>query len=556
MNKSEVSYNYQNFNTPNKVVWNFLFGVCYLFVICNLLLGISNAYAQDVDKVSALTKQIIETKDNQDLYVPFEELKDIYFKENKYSEFVDFLKSLEAKKKALGLFLNYYIGLSRYNQLKHLEEAQLWDEYFSRGNNYRDEITGYAQKAIQETKPDSALNVYSRLLLWQFHRDQQDVFSEEALTSLMSSSLSYSESAKDIQPIKVVADRLSSYGERGKSKELYKVYVEKIASSDIKDDQLENIAKQYYSGGNLELSETIYDGYIDRVTESADKEKSIPVLVDIAKEFAYKSAGLKDPAYAEKLFAKIEELGGKGTFDQGLLYLRAFNLEKSKEYSKAKDFYAELIRRYPESAHANEAEFKLGIIYTYIIKDLEQGKSYFEKLAEEKDRQIPQVISSLYELGLIAQWEGDADSAKSYYNMALEAAGDNFAEIADKARKRLKEIEEDKPIDYNLKTFLDICLKKDNGPFDMTRLDLSANPAVIKKDENVDIISTAYTGQTGCMQVELNYLWSGDLGKSSPSAQESSFQTQYRDPGTKIINLAVVSPTGFIDYSINMVDVY
>lgn len=58
------------------------------------------------------------------------------------------------------------------------------------------------------------------------------------------------------------------------------------------------------------------------------------------------------------------------------------------------------------------------------------------------------------------------------------------------------------------------------------------------------------------MQIELQYLWSGDLGSKKPSANEAEFATAYTNTGTKVINLVVVSPAGIIDRSLDLVDVY
>ncbi len=58
------------------------------------------------------------------------------------------------------------------------------------------------------------------------------------------------------------------------------------------------------------------------------------------------------------------------------------------------------------------------------------------------------------------------------------------------------------------------------------------------------------------MQVELQYLWSGHLGSVAPSSSQSSFATRYDQAGTKEINLVVVSLSGVVGASIDLVDVY
>jgi len=60
-----------------------------------------NSFAQDSNKLVVLSKQIIEAKSAAELSASFEELKSLYFKEDKYSQLTDFLKSLSEQKKGL-----------------------------------------------------------------------------------------------------------------------------------------------------------------------------------------------------------------------------------------------------------------------------------------------------------------------------------------------------------------------------------------------------------------------------------------------------------------------
>ena len=529
--------------------------ICCLFVFCCFLPSLSPAFAQGENKLATLSKKIIETQTNSGLYAAFQELKDLYLQENKFNEFVDFLRSLTLQKKALEPFADYYIAFTRYQQLKYLEEKLLWDEYFAQGNTYRDEITTDAGNAISLTKPDDPLGVYARLILWQFHKGQQDAFAESSLTDLVNSALAYSQVSSDISPIKEAADKLSAYAEKAGAKKLYRVYADKLIASSIKEETLLKTALGFYNDGNLELAESLYDAYIARITKAGSpSEKSIPVLIDIAKLFAYKDKGLNDMPYAEKIFQKIEESGGPGALDQELNYMRAFNLEKAKEFSKAKDIYLQLLKRFPSNPYNDEAYFKIAIIYTYILRDIKSSRSYLEELAK-KETLSPQVISSLYQLGLLSQWEGDAVKAKGYYSQLLELAKNDFGDSVTLAKERLKEIEGALPIEYNLKLFMDVSLKDEYSALDMAKLDLRSNPYKANKGQGINIDSTAYAGASGCMQVELQYLWSGTLGKTKPTLEQSSFDTSYALSGTKEINLVVVSPSGIIDRNLDLLDV-
>jgi TolA-binding protein len=513
-------------------------------------------YSQDDNKLVTLSKQIMDAKSNAELYAPFEELKGLYFKGNKYTEFIEFLRSLGAKKTSLEPFANYYIALTRYSQLKYLEENQIWDEYFASGNEYRDELDRCVQKVIDTTTPDDKLNIYARLLIFQFHKDQQDSFAARALEDLMSACLEYSKSTDDSQPIKEIADILFSYEEKAKSRQLYKIYTEKLAASSLKDEELKTAAAQFFKQENLELAESIYDLYLDRISKTVAKENLIPVLIGLAEDFSYKDDGANDPFYAEKLFSKIEELAGKEAFNEELIYLRAFNLEKSKEYAKAKDKFLDLIKTFPATTHADEALFKAGLITAYVLRNKEEGRTYFERLLAKEGKMSPQGLSSLYQLGLLSQWEGDFDKAKTYYNKMIAQAGGDPPEIVVLAKMRLKEIEEARPIEYNLKTFLEATFKEEYAMLDMAKIDLKSHPYKVKKEYAVSVSSSVYVGETGCMQVELEYLWSGQLGKQTPASGQSMFNTSYSSSGTKEINLVVISPSGIIDRSIDMVDIY
>lgn len=89
----------------------------------------------------------------------------------------------------------------------------------------------------------------------------------------------------------------------------------------------------------------------------------------------------------------------------------------------------------------------------------------------------------------------------------------------------------------------------------MSKSELKASQYNLSKGQDVNFSSSAFLPASGCTQVELQYLWSGDTGKNSPASTESSFGTSYDEPGTKVINLIIVSPTGIVDRNIELLDV-
>jgi TolA-binding protein len=530
----------------------FIWLISFPAIVCSLTAGDFNlAHAKEPQD---LEKCIVEAKADDTGSNCLEELRGVYFRGNKYSEFVDLLRKLSPEDKAILPNLNYNIALSRYEQLKYLEEAKSWDEYFANGNDYRDDIVSEAEKAFKEASLGDVVRLYSRQLLYRFHKDQQDNFTEEALSNLMSSAIEYLEFNKDMAPIKDAADMLLFYGEKAKAKELYKIYAKELVSSDINDDGLKDAAFGFYKDGNLELSENIYDTYIERISKKMPKDKLTVELINIASLFAYKDAGYKDMPYAESIFKRIEDAGGLQAFDEELIYLRGFNLEKNKNYAQAKDAYLSLLQKYPESKLLDELTYKIGIISTYISRDLKTGREYFSKLDDNKST-LPYSQASLYQLGLLKQWEGDMASAKGYYMKLIEKSEGHTTDSLAMAKERLKEVEEGMAMEHNLKTFMDVALKEGSREFDMSKIELKSNIYQPKTGEAANIKSSVYLASSGCFNVELQYLWSGSLGEVKPDTKQSEFRTLYNNQGTKMVGLVLVSPTGITDYTFDLIDV-
>ncbi|MGB4521227.1 MAG: hypothetical protein WBI28_04785, partial [Candidatus Omnitrophota bacterium] len=89
----------------------------------------------------------------------------------------------------------------------------------------------------------------------------------------------------------------------------------------------------------------------------------------------------------------------------------------------------------------------------------------------------------------------------------------------------------------------------------LERIDLRASPYRPKKNSEVNIQATSYLSASGCMQVELQYLWSGETGNTQLSSFAPTFLTQYADSGTKIVYLVVVSPSGVVGTAVEIISV-
>lgn len=529
------------------------FAVCALTFICHLPFTVCHSCAQD--NSGALREQAAAAEDAQQASPLLEGLKSAYFKNNQYNEFADFLKSLEDKNKRFLPQINYYLGLARYRQLKYLEETQEWSEYFNKGDLYREELSSALQKAIAGTGLADATAVYSRLLLWQYYKDQDDPLSDAALSGLAESAAEYSKTGQEISVIRTVADTLLSYREKEKAKELYAIYAARLLASDIQDSQLKDAAYGFYEEGKLELSERLYDAYIERIP-AGKKAELLSALKEAAARFAYQDARPNDPVYAEGIFKKISELSSAAASEEELIYMRAFNLEKAKDFSAAKEAYLDLAARNPEGRYFNQAVFKAGVIAVYLLGDINSGRTLFEGLIYKGPALNPQAAASFYQLGLLSQWEGDFSGAKGYYTQLIDKAGEDFSDTVMLARKRLQEIEEGQPIEYNLKLFLEASLKKDPATGLMPDTQLLCRPYKAERDKRVLIEPEFLAPQAGCIHVEVSYLWSGHTGEADLSAKNPSLETSYNYAGTKEINLVLVSPAGIAGYCLDFIDVY
>ena len=195
------------------------------------------------------------------------------------------------------------------------------------------------------------------------------------------------------------------------------------------------------------------------------------------------------------------------------------------------------------------------MINAYVLGDINEARKYFDLLAA-KTAFSPQVISALYQLGLLSQWQGDLVKADSYYQLLLKNALDKYVVTVAQTRERIQEIQENKPLSYNLKTFLDLSLKNESALSEMNKAELKSSSYILEKNQLNTVSSLVNMPQSGCNQVELQYLWSGDLGGANPAVTESNFQCAYSDSGTKEINMVVISPAGITDCSFTMLDVY
>ena len=519
-----------------------------VFICASLLLPA--ALKAGEEKVDYLRQSITASTDESALFDTVLDGSNGFYKDARFDEFLTLLTSIDRKDKAWSAVNDYFFALTRYKQLAQLEQSQQWEQYFNQGSAYREEIGQRLERSLKESANKDQVNISARLLSLQMTFDQTGP-AAEAVTAFVDAAKKYAEAAKDFGPLKSAADMLMSNNEKRAAKELYKVYLEKTTSAGMPDADLVAMAKGFLKDGNIDFSESAYDIYLKRL-QTYPKEKAVPALFEVAAQFAFKDKQVNDPYFAEKVFALAEASGGEDAFDAGNSYLRAFNLERSGEFPAAKDRYLALVKRFPDSGHVLEARFKAAVICAFAQKDLASAREQFELLSK-KEPAAPESISALYQLGLLKQWEKDNEAARAYYSQAVEKAGTGYPETTALCQQRLQEIAAGKELDYPVKSFLDASLG--SNPADMSKAQVEAGLAGLKQGDEESFSGIAQPGESGCTQVILSYLWSGDLGAASPDAQQNEFKTSYKEPGTKLVTLVVMSPTGLLDRAITMINV-
>ena len=169
---------------------------------------------------------------------------------------------------------------------------------------------------------------------------------------------------------------------------------------------------------------------------------------------------------------------------------------------------------------------------------MDKAREYYQKLVEKTEVSIS---------GFAEKTDGTDDLIKKKETVSLDTLA--------LAKERLKEIEENKPIEYNLKMFLEVSLREENAFVALQKSNLSVSSYRPQPGEEVVVSATPTMPESGCMQVQVDYLWSGHLGSAQPAFNEAEFKATYQDWGTKEINLVVVSPQGFLERNLDFIDV-
>lgn len=499
-----------------------------------------NVPEADLEK---LKKNTVSSLEN--LPANLEMLAKIYFRENKYNDFVIFIKESLPKisdKKQLAVAA-YYISWARFEQLRYLEKNQLWQEYFDKGVAYRQEFSRNVETVSDSVLSDEALFLDALFLKWRFLKEDQDVREREALDSLLSSVERYAEKSNDFMGLKKIAAALSEAEEISSARYIYGLYVNSIAKSDKPAGEIKKTAEAALAGGESELAVILFDLYLNKL-DRKNEAVFVRELSDIARAFSYKSKNF-NAEYAEKIFGLLDESCSGECYGEELLYTRAKNLQYSGMLIPSAAEYRKLVERFPKTKYADEADFKNGVVELYVRGNVESAGEILGRLAKEGMNADYRLLA-LYHLGLIYQWQGDLKSAKNYYQqIAGFSKTEISADLEGQLSLRLSEVNGALPLEYNLRVFLDTAWKN-NAPDKYTPLEIKIEPDFALMNKDVTFFASSFQAAFGCLVQKTAYLWSGQVCALEPDINSPKLNCAYKQPGTKVVNIVVINSSGVV----------
>jgi len=462
------------------------------------------SYAEfNIQQINRLKETIEKKKEIKNLEANLSTLSDFYFKQKKFNDLYDFL-DLQSKKSTYrnNSIILYHKALTRFVQMRYLEENKLWEEYFEKKDLYIEQLK-IALERIDKLDKD-AIALKSKLMEWQLFKEDKEQ-SALLLDELFAVAKDFSqESEEKLEVIRQVAEDLFADKENNYGKKLYSIYVSKITDADISLERVKKLAEEFFDKAQFNLSVSLYDIYIEKILQNKSEDSIIPSISEmkkIAQKFAHPGwLEAPDGFFAESVYERMEKIMSRAVFDMKSQLSRAYNLERLKEYDLCVREYYNLLTRFPKYDEPDKVYFRLGVIYAYLLKDVPKAKTNLLKVMNDFSESVD-YLNSCYHLGLLAHWSKDFEQAKKYYQIILAKAKKDSSEneITSLAKERLKEIEEKKDIEYNLRLFLTATLSEREQNYPM-KLELFSRPAKNLIDKPMDFVVSSFTTDTGCLQ--------------------------------------------------------
>lgn len=484
-----------------------------------------------------------------------------YVGDGKFDELVAYLDSLLKKGFERLPDVYFYRAYARNAQLDSWKKAKNWEGVYDKGPGMKtamEKDLAQAEKLTQ-ARPDMALRI--AFLRWLIVPQDDPEAAAGLFDDLVSKAKSAPAQPDAMALIKEMADALGSYEDKNLSRRLYEIYASALKASGPKPEQLKKAGQDFVQQKNIYLAKTLFEGYLESF--AGDPEILAKETVLVADKFAHQGyEEALDPVYAESLYQKAFELAGQKAFASSSQYSRAFNLERMKDFEAALKEYEKVLSDYPDFSASAEVEFRASVLRAYAVKDIQGASSSFERIktAYPAGRLA---LSSLYQLGLLSQWEAKNDAAKVYYEALAAAAQSQGAdmekdELVLQARERLQEIEESKPMKYALRLFFEGIFggAKDAKAQGMSlSVDLTGRPAEAPVNDDIVFTVTTSNPVTGCMMPAYGYEWSGETGAVANIPNSATLTTSYDTQGIKVTHVAVVGNNGLEGVAFEMVQI-
>lgn len=532
----------------------------FLVIVLSVVGFAVASFAQsEIPDVSALKKQIDEGTELPLVAQKLHQVVDIYASDNHHDELYEYLRSLEKKnifKKSPLLY--YYKALSRFNQVQFLEESKKWEELFNNKNRFYADMGQALEKIGKMSGGDYEILLKAKLLEYKIAKKK-----EEGLSAIAAALLRLAQEfagTPGYRPalIKDIANELLREGETSYAKKLYTLYVATIAQSAINHDELKKMAGDFLNEGNVDIAVSLFAAYMDKLIDAHQGKDLIMseafAIIDIFANTGWREG--KDPFFAEELFAKIEAVYTSDAFEGKNQYKRAYNLEKMKEYEACVTQYLKLVNEFGDYHEKDRIYFRLGIINAYALRNIDEARTFLSKVVTDF-KESEDYCNSAYHLGLLYQWEGKKEDALAYYRLILEKMKDvgEKKEIVRLAGERMRELEENQDLEYNIRLFLNAAVgPKINIP--SLQLDIFAKHAKEYTDTPITFQVNTYLSSTGCLQQSYTYLWAGELGMNQHPFNDDKLETSYEEAGAKVLTVALVDPTGVVNGAFEIADVY
>ena len=467
-----------------------------------------------------------------------------FINQNKIEEGLKFFDTQEDKN-----YKDYFKAYLLYKQLCLWEKEKNWEDFYSKGSNYRERIIELLSP-LKRLSSRNILKIYAYALLGIVYKKNQDPLYQEVFQNLQNLIEEYLEETEDIEGIIKVQNFLYQEGLKTFSRKVYKKLFDFIIASPQKVDYsvLKKIALKTLKE-NPQFSRSLFRIYLKFIPQILqEKEALFKELKEIFLIFSYKV--FKGADFKDILLAKdILDVFSENNFElsPNLKYLKALILEKLKRYKQAYSIYKELLDISQFYTIAPELNFKCFIINFYLTSPKE-AMFYLKKLQDDYSHTAYFQIAC-YLWGLYKQWNRDFEEAQKFYRKASQGV---LSEISILAEKRLKEIMDKKPLPLKIASFFDVLWGKLKSEGEVW---IQADSSFLIGEDSTHISARMFAPSSGCLQPKVVYLWWGLLGKNKYPSQER-FLTSFNSWSIKPIFCGVQTPTGFLKPDFNCINVY